>query len=328
MRSCVLARLRAHWRGPLLTLASTALLAALATACQGSADESEDRLAVTPPAGDVTPILASHELTLGQNRFVLGLQDRDNNLILDAHIHLRFFRLKDGEAPLEVGAETLPITIQPSFLHEHEDGTSDVHTGAEVGGYVAYVDFNEAGLWGAEVTATVDGDERTLTSVQFEVLEDGSTPAVGELAPRSEQRTLRDVDDISEIDSSIPSRPEMHELTIAEAIDSGRPTVVAFATPAFCRTRLCGPFLDSLVDPLFERYGDRVTFIHVEPYVAERARQGELVPAPAMVEWGLPSDTWLFVIDQEGRVADKFEAIATVEEVEPVLRRLLGESAG
>ena len=93
MRSGVLARLRARWRGPLLTLASTALLAALATACQGSADESEDRLAVTPPAGDVTPILASHELTLGQNRFVLGLQDRDNNLILDAHIHLRFFRL-------------------------------------------------------------------------------------------------------------------------------------------------------------------------------------------------------------------------------------------
>ena len=69
-------------------------------------------------------------------------------------------------------------------------------------------------------------------------------------------------------------------------------------------------------------------FIHVEPYVAERARQGELVPAPAMVEWGLPSDTWLFVIDQEGRVAGKFEAIASVEEVEPVLRQVLGESAG
>ncbi len=328
MRSDAIARLRPRRVRPVATLAAVALLAALAAACQGSSGDSDQTPVLTPLEGEVIPILASHELTVGQNRFVLGLQDHENNLILDAHVHLRFFRLEDGEPTLEIGAETLPITIQPSFLHEHGDEAPHVHTGAEVGGYVAYVDFDEPGLWGADVSAAVEGEERTLARVQFEVLGKGRTPAVGAPVPRSEQRTLRDVNDIYEIDSSIPSRPEMHELTIAEAIESGRPTVVAFATPAFCRTRLCGPFLDSLVDPLFERYGDRVAFIHIEPYDLGRARQGELIRVPTVEEWGLPSDTWLFVIDREGRVAGKFEAIATLEEVELVLRQVLGESPG
>lgn len=326
MRSGAIARLRPRWVRPAATLAAVALLAALAAACQGSSGDFDQTLVLTPLEGEVIPILVSHDLTVGQNRFVLGLQDQENNLILDAHVHLRFFRLEDGEPALEIGAETLPITIQPSFLHEHDDETAHLHTGAEVGGYVAYVDFDRPGLWDADVSATVDGEERTLARVQFEVLGEGSTPAVGAPAPRSEQRTLRDVEDIYEIDSSIPSRPQMHELTIAEAIESGRPTVVAFATPAFCRTRLCGPFLDSLVDPLFERYGDRVTFIHIEPYVLERARQGDLAMAPVAAEWGLPSDTWLFIIDGQGRVAGKFEAIATLEEVELLLKQVLGES--
>jgi hypothetical protein len=142
------------------------------------------------------------------------------------------------------------------------------------------------------------------------------------------QQTLRDVGDISEIDSSSPPRTAMHELTIAEAIDSGRPTVVAFATPAFCQSRVCGPFMDTVVDPLFQRYGDRVNFVHVEPYVLGKARQGQLVPIPAAEEWGLQTEPWLFIIDRQGRVAAKLEAIVALDEVEPVLERVLGESAG
>jgi hypothetical protein len=126
------------------------------------------------------------------------------------------------------------------------------------------------------------------------------------------QTTLRDVDDITEIDSSSPPRPEMHELTIAEAIDSGWPTVVAFATPAFCQSRVCGPLMDAVVDPLFERYADRVVFVHVEPFDLAKARGGELIPVPAVDEWGLQTEPWLFIIDQEGRVAGKFEAIVAL----------------
>jgi hypothetical protein len=110
----------------------------------------------TPSAADV--ILSwFHELTVGENRFVVGLQDRDNNLILDAEVHLRFFRLADGEGTLEAEADTFPVTVQESFVHEHEDDSSHVHTGDEVGVYVAHVTFDEPGLWGVEVSAAVEG---------------------------------------------------------------------------------------------------------------------------------------------------------------------------
>jgi hypothetical protein len=311
-----------------LALAALALLAAIGTACGSPSTDSDETPVATPSAEDIIPILVSHELAVGENRFVLGLQDRDNNLILNAGVHLRFFSLKDGEAALQSESDTFPVTVQESSVHEHEDGTPHLHAGDEVGVYVTYVKFDEAGLWGVEVNATVEGRAREPTRVQFDVLEKASTPAVGDPAPRTVQQTLRDVTDISEIDSSSPPRPAMHQMTIAEAIDSGRPTVVAFATPAFCQSRVCGPLMDTVVDPLLQRYGDRVNFVHVEPYVLEKARQGQLVPVPAAMEWGLQTEPWLFIIDPNGKVADKFEAIVAVDEVEPVLDQVLGEPTG
>jgi hypothetical protein len=315
-----------HPRWTILALAALALLAFFATACQGSSNSSGETPLATPSAADVIPILVSHELAVGDNRFVIGLQDRDNNLILDADVHLRFFKLKDGKATMESEADTRPIVVQESAEDEHQDGTPHLESGGLVGVYVAHVTFDAPGTWGVEVDATVDEETRAPARVQFDVLEKESTPAVGGPAPRSVQTVLRDVQDISEIDTSDPPRTEMHTMTIAEAVTSGRPTVLAFATPAFCQSRVCGPMMDSVVDPLFQRYGDRVNFIHVEPYVLEKARQGEIVPVPTVEEWGLQTEPWIFIIDRQGRIAGKFEAIVSIEEVEPVLRQVLGES--
>ena len=306
-------------------LVALALLVAIGAACGSQSTDSDETPVATPSAEDVIPILVSHELTVGDNRFVLGLQDRDNNLILNASVHLRFSKLKDGEGTLKAEGDTFPVTVQESSVHQHEDGTPHLHAGDEVGVYVTYVKFDEPGLWGVEVNATVEGGERDPARVQFDVLERASTPAVGDPAPRTVQRTLRDADDISEIDSSSPPRTAMHELTIAEAIDSGRPTVVAFATPAFCQSRVCGPLMDSVVDPLFQRYGEQVNFVHVEPYELAKARQGEIVPVPTVEEWGLQTEPWLFIVDRQGRIAGKFEAIVAVEEVEQVLQRVQAE---
>jgi hypothetical protein len=311
----------------IFTLATLAFLASIAIASGGCSSHSNETSLATPSAEDVIPIVVSHELAVGENRFVLGLQDRDNNLILGAGVHLRFFKLSDGKATMESEADTRSVVVQESAEEEHGDGTPHLESGGLVGVYVTNVAFDAPGTWGVEVDATVDGQERDPARVQFDVLEKASTPAVGDPAPRSVQTVLRDVDDISEIDSSNPPRTAMHQMTIAEAIDSGRPTVVAFATPAFCQSRVCGPMMDTVVDPLFERYGDRVNFVHVEPYVLEKARQGEFVPVAAAEEWGLQTEPWLFVIDSNGKVAGKYEAIVAIDEVEPVIQQVLEESA-
>jgi hypothetical protein len=63
-------------------------------------------------------------------------------------------------------------------------------------------------------------------------------------------------------------------MTVAEAIQSKKPTVVTFATPAFCQTRFCGPVVDEVVLPLAKDYAGRANFIHIEPYNLAEARQG------------------------------------------------------
>jgi hypothetical protein len=116
----------------------------------------------------------------------------------------------------------------------------------------------------------------------------------------------------------------MHQMTIADAVTSGRPTLIVFATPAFCVTRVCGP-TKQMVDQLYPQYKDEVNFIHVEPYELEPARSGEgLIPVPAVGEWGLPTEPWAFIIDKEGNVAAKFEGIVAPSELEEALQNVLG----
>jgi hypothetical protein len=112
----------------------------------------------------------------------------------------------------------------------------------------------------------------------------------------------------------------MHDITIADAIASGRPSVIAFATPAFCRSRTCAPVMDTVMDPLFDRYGERAQFLHIEPYALEDLRAGFIqTPEAVTREWGIQSEPWIFVVGSDGRVAAKFEGISGIAEVEAAL---------
>jgi hypothetical protein len=39
------------------------------------------------------------------------------------------------------------------------------------------------------------------------------------------------------------------------------------------------------------------------------------VPVPATVEWGLPTEPYIFVVDSAGRVTAKFEGVASDDEL-------------
>jgi hypothetical protein len=298
-----------------------------AAACGGGGGEAKWPRVLELSQRDITPILLNHQLAVGDDRFSLALLDKEEEPILRANVTFRFFKLEleREQGTLQAEMPAAYVGFDTNFVHEHEDGTRHTHTGPEVGTYVARTRFNEPGDWGVEVLGDIQGKEFGPLRLRFNVLEEGTVPAIGDPAPRSEQLTLRDVADISEIDSTNPPNAEMHELTVAEALDKGKPVVVAFATPAFCTSRTCGPVMDKVVVPLFQKHRDRVNFVHIEPYDLQKARAGEgLVPVPALSEWGLQTEPWVFVIDKEGRIAGEFEGITSVEEVESVLLQVLG----
>ncbi len=114
---------------------------------------------------------------------------------------------------------------------------------------------------------------------------------------------------------------DMHRVSAAEALAAHRPFLLVFATPAFCRSRVCGPVLD-LVLGLEPKFKDRIESIHVEPYNLEAVRAGRFELGPAARAWGLPSEPWVFVVGSDGRVAAKLEGIFGPEELEAAVRKV------
>ena len=302
------------------------ILSAAAFAC---GDEPSEISEIPPSAvastssEQVVPIIVSSELVVGPNRFVLGLL-RDNQEVLGAETNLRFFLIEGNTGTLKSEVVARSVRITKSYSEVHENGAVHTHEAGETGVYVADVTFDAPGDWGLEVNLRLAGRTFGPQAVRFSVIPRGFTPPIGTVPPPSRQTILSDVGgDISKVDTSNPPVTQMHNLTIANAIASGKPSVIAFASPAFCVSRICGP-AKQVVDTIFGEYGSRANFIHIEPYALEEARSGKgLVPVPVMAEWGLRSEPWTFVLDRQGRVAAKFEGMVAAEEVEQALQEAL-----
>ena len=303
---------------------STLLLTLVAGCSGGDSPRFPEVLEIKD--GDVVPILANSELVAGQNRLVLGFIDSTGATIVDAKVHLTFYDLNDGEevekfqvdAVSRVPARDAGLTEQVS--HKHADGTDHAHfnVGENVGVYTAMVNFERPGNWGVEIKLdSANPKIKTTIRPRFNVLPQGPTPPIGAPAPRSRNLTAADVSDIAQIDSSAKPSVEMHTSTIADTIAAGRPSLVLFAVPGFCESRLCGPEME-IMRKLLPQYRNRVEFIHVEFY--KNPGSPERVPADPVREWNLRSEPWFFLIDAKGNIAAKFEGPASLQELDEALK--------
>ena len=167
-----------------------------------------------------------------------------------------------------------------------------------------------------------DFDDVTTT---IQVEEGSFTPAIGSPAPPSVNKTSRDVETLDHLTTAPTPDVNLYQMTIQEALASGMPLVVSFATPAFCQTATCGPQV-AVLSQVRDRYKDRANFIHVEVFDNPHEIEGDLSRAqtvPSVAEWGLPTEPWTFIVGGDGNVTAKFEAFATAEELEEGLAEVL-----
>jgi len=314
-------------RAGAIALGLLALLALLAAACKsgdGETPGSASRATSTASPG-IKAVIISSDLAVGPNRFMVGLVTPDSEVITDATVQFGFFKLSGDQGELRSEAKATVNKMTRAIVREKPDGTRETVEAGETAAYVADVNFDEPGDWVVRVIPTRGGTLLDPIQLKFTVLAKSASVAAGQFAPNSRQLTLADVSDLSEIDTSDPPDPEWHRMTIADAVTSGKPVAIAFTTPGFCETQMCAPMTEELA-MLYEKYKDRVIFIHVEPYYLDKARSGEgLVPIPVMGEWGLQTEPWIFIVDAEGKVAAKFEAFVMMDEVEAAFQRLLGD---
>jgi hypothetical protein len=308
---------------PLLAVLAL-LVATFAASCRSGDDGPDFPEVITVGKGDLFPGIINSGLGVGQNRVSMQLIDRDDNVLLDAKLRVRYFNLNSDKPRLVSESAARLITSELAFIDENHDFERTV-TGTG-GAYVTYATFDEPGTWGAEITIERAG-KTTVVPYRFNVLEKSIEPAIGDAAPASVQATTAS-EPLAEIDSSFPPRLAMHTTTVADALRSGKPIVIAFATPAFCTSRTCAPVMDNVMDPLFQQYRDRAVFIHIEPYVLRDLRTANARnPVPAFLEWRLESEPWIFVVGGDGRIRARFEGIVALDEVQSVLDLALDEGA-
>jgi hypothetical protein len=294
-------------RGP-QSMLSTALgvVSLLLAACGTGTDTSSAApSATTATTAALQAVIVGSELLVGDQRFPVGILDQ-NTPVNDATVYVRAF--------LVIGSNNAQLKSESNAPFR----------GAQLEGkglYVAHLTFDHAGQWGAEITAQRPNGEHAVIRLPFTVVASATVPAPGQSAPLSHNPTAKDVSDISTIDSGQPP-DDMHQLSVADAIAQHRPTLVAFATPAFCTSATCGPLIHAM-QSLEPTYRSRLTFIHIEIWRDFKPDPSKRQLTPQVLEWRLQTDPWVFLIDSKGLIRTRFEGVADADELHAAIDQLL-----
>lgn len=254
----------------------------------GKADESYQVVKRFPPTGMV-PGRVRLPISLGDDSGILG-GDRTGSL---------------------------PPTLTASVTN------SD--TGATIAGYVA-ADMHGAEMsipyWpflveiGAPGTYSMRVNEAPSAEFSFQVFErtDVVMPLVGDPLPPFDTPTIADPRGVDPI-CTRPNGPcPFHEVTLTEALASGKPVVYMIGTPAYCRTGTCAPGLDALID-VSTAVGNAAVFVHADVYTDRTTSK----VADAVSAYNLGFEPVLYVTDASGMLVDRLDAVFDSDEIRSVL---------
>lgn len=250
-------------------------------------------------------IMASSDYAVGQNRVSFLLVRDDNSLVRVPSADVYYKPTENGPTKRTV-AKLVPIGVGESTT-----GPDEVK---EI--YVANLDLPRTGKHWFVV------QPRGVEFQSFQILEVKDKPeavAIGERAPASDNPTTA-TQPADRITTARPPDTALLEYSVADLLAKGTPFVVAFATPTYCESRTCGPTVD-VVEAARKRYEmNGIRFIHIEIYEGNNPGNGV---NRWVTEWRLPTEPWVFVVDREGIVRDRFEGAVSVRELERSIRRNL-----
>jgi thiol-disulfide isomerase/thioredoxin len=130
----------------------------------------------------------------------------------------------------------------------------------------------------------------------------------GEVAPRIHTKTLADVGgDVSRITTYRQPDERMYQYSVDQALASGKPVLLEFATPAHCTP--CDRQLQMLKS-LLQKYDGKMIFIHMDQYNSPEAYKA----------YRVPGDPWTFVIDSRGVVRFEQAGSMLYSEIEDAIQ--------
>jgi hypothetical protein len=291
-------------------------LALAAAACGGEPGEGPDGsaegsiAALSEGTTEVSLINAQSELPTGESLYTFGLVTSDGGLITEGSPQVYVARDESSAA----------LGPFPATFHEFtafERFPNDAPRTALTGFYAAEVEIPSPGNW--LIAGIAEDQSATRVGTSFMTVPEG--PLAGQVGTEalSQATPVATTDDgRREICTREPPDP-MHSISLDDALENGKPTVVNFGTPLLCTSRMCGPVVDEQL-AVYEDVGpERANFIHVEIY----PERDQMKPAPEFLEWGFRSEPVTLVIDREGVIRARFEGPVTADQIASALEPLL-----
>jgi hypothetical protein len=114
---------------------------------------------------------------------------------------------------------------------------------------------------------------------------------------------------IETIDTGVP--PDgFHTATIQHGLDQHKPMVIYLGEPGRCVSQTCGPTVQVL-EQIYPQYQDTMLFEHVEVHYPAQAN----TYSPIYAAFGLQSEPWVYFVNAQGVVSDRFEGFVTADEL-------------
>jgi hypothetical protein len=161
-------------------------------------------------------------------------------------------------------------------------------------------------------TLQLSDNERATTSVDVYDPADVAIPQVGDPLPPFDTPTVEDGRGVNPICTRDPACP-LHDRTQSSALEAGQPLAYLIGTPAYCKTAVCGPVLDLLLDEQDSR--PDMSMVHAEVYTDDTIE----VVAPAVTAYSLNFEPVLFVADASGTLVARLDSIWDAAELTAAL---------
>ena len=213
---------------------------------------------------------------------------------------------------------TGPSSIKGAVLDNDDqvlaEVTADIRSTDIVIPYWSFeVDIPTAGFY----TLRLEDDDGAGAAFQVFDAVDVVMPAIGTTLAPFDTPTVDDHRGVEPYCSLTPSPCPLHDITLTEALASGKPVAFMVGTPAHCQTGTCAPGLEFLVKA-HARIGSAVVMVHADVYADDAATK----LAPVVTAMQLDYEPVLYLCEPGGTIVWRLDGVWDQSELDAALARI------
>ncbi len=249
--------------------------------------------------------------TTGQARFAFALTDKSQRFIYaPTAVYLARTPTAPALGPFLAPAD--PTTVAPRYRSAQNNAPGGLKAV-----YWTNIPVPKSGVYDV-LSLTRVGPRLIGATGELPVALSTPIPSIGQRPPDIATDTLTSEHGKIGLVTTRTPPENMHSVSLNQVLGK-RPVALLFSTPELCKSRVCGPVTDIMVE-LQQQFGSRIAFIHQEVYVDNDPTKGL---RPQLHSFHLETEPWLFAINRRGVIVGRLDGVFGVNEARAVLEAAL-----